>query len=99
MGIAMTDNVNHPKHYNSHPSGIEAIRILRHLPGNIFAAAKYLWRAPDKNGVEDLKKSIWHIADEIDRLEGNSDKPGAFGERIKAALKEATQATKEVSDA
>ena len=25
-----TDNVNHPAHYNSHPSGIECIEIARH---------------------------------------------------------------------
>ena len=78
--------VNHPKHYNNHPSGIEAIKVIRHFPGNIFAAIKYLWRYNDKNGVQDLKKAIWHIADQIDLMEGNSDKPTAWGEQLKAAI-------------
>jgi hypothetical protein len=79
--------VTNPKHYNNHPSGIEAIRILRHYPANIFAAMKYLWRSEDKNGTEDLRKAIWHIADQIDLLEGNSDKPTGWGEQLKAAMK------------
>ncbi len=24
------ESVNHPKHYNSHPSGVESIDIIRH---------------------------------------------------------------------
>lgn len=39
------DNVNHPKHYNSHPSGVECIEIVEHLPFNIGSAIKYLWRS------------------------------------------------------
>ena len=81
-------NVTNPKHYNSHPSGVEAIKILRHFPANIYAAMKYLWRQEHKNGVEDMKKSIWHIADQIDLVEGNSDNTNAWGERLKAAMKE-----------
>ena len=49
---------------------------------------KYLWRQEHKNGVEDMKKSIWHIADQIDLVEGNSDNTNAWGERLKAAMKE-----------
>lgn len=88
VASAPEDNVNHPKHYTSHPSGIEAIRILRHMPGNIFAAMKYCWRYNDKNGTVDLRKAIWHIADQIDLLEGNSDKPEAWGEQLKRAMSE-----------
>ena len=37
--------VNHPKHYNSHPNGIECIDIIRHYVCDIANAIKYLWRA------------------------------------------------------
>jgi len=59
------DNVNHPKHYTAHPSGIECIEVTRHMSFNIGNAIKYLWRCDLKNGVEDLKKAQWYIEDEI----------------------------------
>lgn len=46
------DNVNHPKHYTSDPSGIECIDITRHRNFNIGNAIKYLWRAGLKFGIE-----------------------------------------------
>lgn len=72
-----TDNVNHPSHYNSHPSGIECIEIARHHNFNIGNTIKYLWRAGLKSEegmedtdkqVEDLNKAIWYIQDEIKRI-------------------------------
>lgn len=66
------DQVNHPYHYTSHPSGIEAIQVTRHMNFNIGNAIKYLWRAGLKNEdkhIEDLKKAIFYITDEIKRLE------------------------------
>lgn len=65
----MKDNVNHPKHYTSHPSGIECITITRHMNFNRGNAIKYIWRADLKNGIEDLRKAAWYIQDEIARLE------------------------------
>ena len=62
------DNVNHPKHYKSHPSGIECIQITEHMNFNIGNAVKYLWRTDHKNGVEDLKKAAWYINREIERV-------------------------------
>lgn len=59
------DSINHPKHYTSHPSGIECIQITRHMNFNLGNAIKYIWRASEKNGVEDLKKAVWYIQDEI----------------------------------
>lgn len=56
------DEVNHPKHYNDHPSGIECITITRHMNFNMGNAVKYLWRAGKKNSeIKDLKKAIWYI--------------------------------------
>ena len=67
------DQVNHPVHYTSDPSGIECIQITRHRNFNVGNAFKYLWRAGLKNQetqIEDLKKAIFYIQDEINRLEG-----------------------------
>lgn len=65
------DDVNHPKHYTSHPSGVECITITRHHNFAIGNAIKYLFRAGLKHPspVEDLKKAIWYIQDEIKRIE------------------------------
>lgn len=72
-GVATTshDPVNHPAHYTSHPSGIEAIQITRHHNFNIGNAIKYLWRAGLKGNmhVVDLEKAIWYINDEIERIQ------------------------------
>lgn len=73
------DQVNHPKHYTSDPSGIECIDITRHRNFNIGNAIKYLWRAglkEDKDRklidkqIEDLNKAVWYLVDEIHRLGG-----------------------------
>lgn len=64
--------VNHPAHYTSDPSGIECIEVTRHRNFNIGNAMKYLWRNGLKDAdaqVEDLRKAIWYIEDEIKRLE------------------------------
>jgi hypothetical protein len=71
----MADNVNHPKHYNSHPAGIECIDVVEHLPFNVGNAIKYLWRADHKNGIEDLRKAAWYVQREIARLEKNPRRP------------------------
>lgn len=63
--VVDNDPVNHPRHYTQHPSGIECIQITRHMGFNLGNAMKYVWRADLKNGVEDLKKAIWYIEDEI----------------------------------
>lgn len=74
----MNDAVNHPSHYTSDPSGVECIEIVRHRNFNIGNAIKYLWRAglkkdselePLAKEVEDLKKAIFLIEDEIKRLD------------------------------
>lgn len=73
------DQVNHPKHYTSDPSGIECIDVTRHRNFNIGNAIKYLWRAGFKEDkdrklidkqIEDLNKAVWYLVDEIHRLGG-----------------------------
>jgi hypothetical protein len=74
------DAVTHPPHYNADPSGVECIEIVRHRNFNIGNAIKYLWRAGLKKGskdplekqVEDLRKAIFYIEDEIGRLTGEA---------------------------
>jgi hypothetical protein len=62
----MTDNVNHPPHYNQHPSGIECISITRHMNFNLGSAFKYIWRCDYKGKkIEDLEKAKVYIDEEI----------------------------------
>ncbi len=61
--------VNHPKHYTTHPSGIECIQITRHMTFNLGNAVKYIWRSEYKEDrIVDLEKAKWYIEDEIKRL-------------------------------
>lgn len=60
------DPVNHPKHYTSHPSGVECITITEHMGFNLGNALKYIWRADLKHdAVEDLKKARWYLDREL----------------------------------
>lgn len=58
MGMA-EDMVNHPKHYTQYKHEvIELTSCFDFVTGN---AVKYLLRAADKNGVEDLEKAVWYL--------------------------------------
>ena len=58
----MTDNINNPRHYTNHPSGIECIQITEYLDFCTGNAIKYLWRAGLKeNKIEDLKKARYYV--------------------------------------
>lgn len=76
----LEDKVNHPSHYTwlRELCGIEVIDITRHLSFDRGNAVKYLLRAGHKPEegyserqklIEDLKKAIWYINDEIKQLE------------------------------
>lgn len=67
------DFVDHPSHYN--PGQFEVIKIIRAYNLNFSRgnAIKYLLRAgkkPDQSQIQDLRKAIWYIEDEIKALEG-----------------------------
>ena len=65
----MNDNVNHPKHYTEHPSGVECIEITEHMNFCVGNAIKYLWRAGLKGEqIEDLRKARLYIDREIARI-------------------------------
>ena len=74
------DNVNHPPHYTwlKDKCGIEVIDITRHMDFNRGNSIKYILRSGHKKEegytdkqktIEDLKKAIWYIEDEIKMLE------------------------------
>lgn len=65
-------DVDHPSHYNAHPSGVECIEVVEHFPFNVGNAIKYLWRAGLKDGASeltDLRKAAWYVAREVERRE------------------------------
>lgn len=73
--IMKQEQVNHPKHYNSNPAGVECITVIRHYVCDIANALKYLWRAGLKTEmgkedvekeIEDLRKALWYINDHYD---------------------------------
>lgn len=58
----MTDMVNHPPHYTSHPSGIETIEITENLSFCLGNAFKYLARYSHKGTpVTDIEKALFYI--------------------------------------
>lgn len=58
--------VSHPRHYTSHPSGIEAIEICQYMSFCLGNVMKYIWRADLKNNaLEDLAKARWYLDREI----------------------------------
>ena len=74
------DRVNHPSHYTwlKDLCGIEVIDITRHMNFNLGNTIKYILRAGHKSEeglsdkqkhIEDLKKALFYIKDEIKRLE------------------------------
>lgn len=64
----MKEHVNHPKHYNEHPSGVEAIEVVRLMSFNLGSSFKYVFRRDDKEiPMQDLEKAIWYVKDEIEQ--------------------------------
>lgn len=77
------EKINHPKHYNSNPSGIECIEVAKHFNFCMGNVIKYVWRAGLKldddnyhtkqdyllSKLEDLGKAKRYIEYEIDDTE------------------------------
>lgn len=65
--------VNHPSHYNMDSSGVECIEVVRHMNFNVGSAFKYVFRAGKKDlsndrfisELNDLKKAVWYLDDEL----------------------------------
>ena len=67
------DSVNHPSHYTD--GKIEVIDFIEDKKLNYHRgnAIKYIARAGKKNKkkeIEDLRKAIWYLNREIERLQG-----------------------------
>lgn len=78
MSSNKLEMVNHPEHYNTHPSGVECLDIVRHHNFNVGNVIKYCWRAGLKHEegkddlvkqIEDLRKAEFYLRDEIMRLD------------------------------
>ena len=87
----MSDNVNHPQHYEGHTS-LECIDVMEMLFGSkgvaYFCACnafKYLWRYKNKNGQEDLEKAMWYIK-RFDRCLAYTDKQWSERPRLNEAV-------------
>jgi hypothetical protein len=66
------ERVEHPRHYNQHPSGIECIEIVEHLSANLANATKYVWRCGLKSSetpLRDLKSAQWYVERESCRID------------------------------
>lgn len=60
--------VDHPRHYNEHPSGVECIDVVEGLTFNMGNAIKYLWRAGLKESEppgKDFDKAVWYVRREV----------------------------------
>ena len=67
--IEEKEMINHPSHYNQ---GIETIDYIESWSMNFNTGnvIKYVTRAGYKNNqLEDLKKAMWYLQREIDRVE------------------------------
>lgn len=77
-GVKVDDPVNHPYHYTwlKELCGIEPIEIARYLDFNKGNAIKYILRAGRKvadnshikGEIQDLKKAIFYLNDEIEMI-------------------------------
>lgn len=75
----MPDNVNHPPHYTGKVECIDAIETATAGLEGIEAvctanALKYLWRWKKKNGIEDLRKSVWYVQRLIKKIDAENQK-------------------------
>ena len=71
--------MNHPAHYGGADNPYEAIKVIEAwgLGFCLGNAVKYISRAGKKDGAEpaeDIRKAIWYLAREADRLEAEAKK-------------------------
>ncbi len=75
MTESAAQQIEHPTHYTQHPSGIECWEINQHMPPNLAAIYKYIWRRHDKDTVlGNLEKALQYTQKEIERRQA----PGAM---------------------
>src|SRR6059058_3737050 len=80
------EQVDHPKHYLGHPSGVECIDITEHMNFLLGNAVKYIWRCDYKgSAVQDLEKAVWYLRREIARRAERDITATANDETIKVS--------------
>lgn len=63
-----------PKHYNSHKSGIECIKVIDSFGFNLGSSFKYLFRRDLKeNTIKDVEKSVYYVKYLIDNFNPSKD--------------------------
>lgn len=76
------DMVNHPSHYNK--GGIECLEVIKAILGDKYEGflignvIKYIYRYPDKNGLEDCKKARFYLDEFIKEAESKENKNFMF---------------------
>lgn len=72
---AADSRVNHPAHYNQ--GKYECIDVMEDVFGEeavkhfcMLNAFKYIWRANQKNGIEDVKKAIFYMEKMVEMEDG-----------------------------
>ena len=78
-GKDMSDNVNHPSHYET--GKFECIDVMLETQGLdavlhfcLCNAFKYIYRHNKKNGLEDVRKAKWYLDKYIELVEENVPK-------------------------
>ena len=73
------EEVNHPAHYGGADNPLEVIKIIDHykLSFCLGNTIKYILRAgkkgDSKDRVTDLKKALWYLQHEIEKLEAEAE--------------------------
>lgn len=69
------DDVTRPRHYVT-ADGLECIDVMRAVFGDEKVAIwcqlnafKYVWRAEQKNGIQDIQKANWYTAKYVELME------------------------------
>lgn len=67
--MTVFDPIQRPRHYASHPSGIECITLAEHMSFNLGNGFKYGWRGGMKHedAAEDYGKMLWYVKREFER--------------------------------
>ena len=93
------DEVDHPAHYTAY-EGLEVIQLTEQMNFNRGNAVKYIARAGLKSydtEILDLKKALWYIQREINRLE-TKRRTASDNEALDALRKKLMSPTDEVEE-
>ena len=87
----MTDNVNHPAHYEAN-GPFECIELAQHYDFCLGNAIKYVWRHQSKgHALEDLAKAKWYVEREAKHLNSIICEPAQWMSRRYRLLRKLEQ--------